>query len=90
MVKKVEEEAIKHRIWRFFCIFAGINSYNSDMIHNIFYSWQSDLPEENNKAYIGSCLHKALSKIKESKNLITDNLSLLGKTHTDVLLEYLF
>ncbi len=38
------------------------------MIHNIFYSWQSDLPEENNKAYIGSCLHKALSKIKEDKN----------------------
>lgn len=68
MVKKVEEEAIKHRIWRFLCIFAGINSYNSDMIHNIFYSWQSDLPEENNKAYIGSCLHKALSKIKEDKN----------------------
>ena len=38
------------------------------MIHNIFYSWQSDLPEENNKAFIGSCLRKALSKIKEDKN----------------------
>lgn len=38
------------------------------MIHNLFYSWQSDLPEENNKAFIGSCLRKALSKIKEDKN----------------------
>ena len=33
------------------------------MIHSIFYSWQSDLPEVDNKSYIGTCLQKALSKI---------------------------
>ena len=34
------------------------------MIHSIFYSWQSDLPESDNKSYIGSCLSKALTKLK--------------------------
>lgn len=36
------------------------------MIHSIFYSWQSDLPESDNKQYIGTCLQDALSKIKKS------------------------
>jgi len=35
------------------------------MIHSIFYSWQSDLPEIDNKKYIGSCLSKALAKLKK-------------------------
>lgn len=35
------------------------------MIHSIFYSWQSDLPEIDNKNYIGSCLSKALAKLKK-------------------------
>ena len=35
------------------------------MIHSIFYSWQSDLPEIDNKTYIGSCLSKALAKLKK-------------------------
>ena len=34
-------------------------------IHTIFYSWQSDLPETDNKSYIGSCLSKALKKLKK-------------------------
>lgn len=42
------------------------------MIHNIFYSWQSDLPEDNNKAYIGSCLRKALSNLKKNKDFSLD------------------
>lgn len=36
------------------------------MIHSIFYSWQSDLPEVDNKSYIGSCLQIALSKSKKN------------------------
>lgn len=40
------------------------------MIHSIFYSWQSDLPESDNKSYIGSCLSKALTKLKR-KNEFT-------------------
>ena len=36
------------------------------MIHSIFYSWQSDLPESDKKQYIGTCLQDALSKIKKS------------------------
>jgi len=33
--------------------------------HSIFYSWQSDLPETDNKSYIGYCLSKALTKLKK-------------------------
>lgn len=38
------------------------------MIHSIFYSWQSDLPESDNKQYIGTCLQDALAKSKKRNN----------------------
>lgn len=38
-------------------------------IHTIFYSWQSDLPEIDNKSFIGNCLSKALSKFQKEMKM---------------------
>ena len=42
------------------------------MIHSIFYSWQSDLPESDNKQYIGTCLQDALAKSKKGYKFSLD------------------
>lgn len=42
------------------------------MIHSIFYSWQSDLPESDNKQYIGTCLQDALAKSKKGNKFSLD------------------
>ncbi|ALL06335.1 hypothetical protein AQ505_12995 [Pedobacter sp. PACM 27299] len=35
------------------------------MINTVFYSWQSDLPNNTNRGFLESCLKKAISNLKE-------------------------
>ncbi len=37
------------------------------MVVNIFYSWQSDLPNSKNRGFIQSCIEKAVSQITQEK-----------------------
>lgn len=38
------------------------------MDYNVFYSWQSDLPNATNRGFIESCLKSAIKELKESDN----------------------
>lgn len=40
--------------------------------HNIFYSWQSDLPNPVNRGFIGDCLERAIKELKSDEKLELD------------------
>lgn len=63
------------------------------MIYNIFYSWQSDLPNNTNRSFIEDCIKKAIRKIKFSSDMkvyVDYDRDTLGVTGSPDICETIF